>query len=73
MSEFLRNAIAAAALILSVGSGVVWSQVHAETDSTTLHDQVAVLQSQMADLQKTVNAIYCKLEPGSIECIRDGR
>lgn len=59
MDGIVRNAIAAAAIILTVGGGVL----KANTDITTLQNSVTTLQTQMASLTAAFTKFRCSVKP----------
>jgi hypothetical protein len=53
----VRNLIAAFTVIISLGAG-----------GLKFYTDFEVLQKQVSELQTTVNAIYCRLDPQSFAC-----
>jgi len=57
----IRNAIAAFAIVITLGS----SGMKFYSDFVTWRSQVT---DELTSLRSTVDAIYCKLEPNSMKC-----
>lgn len=57
MNEIIRNGIAAFTVVVTLGSG-----------GLKFYGDFTTLQKQVADLQQTVDAIYCKVAPSDIAC-----
>lgn len=57
MNDFIRNGIAAFAIVVTLGGG-----------GLKFYTDFLALQTEFYSLQRTVDAIYCKLDPQSIVC-----
>jgi len=71
-SDFFRNAIAAAAVVLTLGGGVLNWISSKTSDVNQLQVQIAEQGRDISTLKDLTHAILCKLDPTSIDCGRNG-